>query len=152
MKLCTATITVLLVGLLEPCLSFPPAADAPLPLYGALYEGSHEGNANTYSKTDTDSRGLGTASMQAGLSGTGRLDGAVLTGGPDGNKAGGRYFGDLQGQGAMNADTQSFSTPTGSVSRTSTESALTGPSGRMSGGSFSGASSPLHLTPLTWRK
>nr|ABQ41215.1 male reproductive-related protein A [Macrobrachium rosenbergii] len=30
MKLCAATITVLLVGLLEPCLSFPPAADGPL--------------------------------------------------------------------------------------------------------------------------
>ncbi|XP_064081558.1 uncharacterized protein LOC135198075 [Macrobrachium nipponense] len=150
MKLCAATITVLLLGLLKPCLSFPPVADIPLPNtpsnYGALYEGSHEGNANTYSKTDTDSRGLGTASMQAGLSGTGRLDGAVLTGGPDGNKAGGRYFGDLQGQGAMKADTQSFSTPTGSVSTTSTRSSLTG-TGSFAGGSFAGSSSGLN-----WKK
>nr|ABQ41214.1 male reproductive-related protein A [Macrobrachium rosenbergii] len=90
MKLCAATITVLLVGLLEPCLSFPPAADAPFSnspnSFGALYEGSHEGDAYTLSETDTDSRGIGSAAMQGGLAGPGKLHGAVLTGGPGGNK------------------------------------------------------------------
>ncbi|XP_066959937.1 uncharacterized protein [Macrobrachium rosenbergii] len=91
--LCAATITVLLVGLLEPCLSFPPAADAPLSnspnSFGALYKGSHEGEAHTLAQTNTDSRGVGSSAMQAGLAGSGKLEGAVLTGGPGGNKAAG---------------------------------------------------------------
>nr|ABQ41219.1 male reproductive-related protein A [Macrobrachium rosenbergii] len=115
MKLCAATITVLLVGLLEPCLSFPPAADAPFSnnpnSFGALYKGSHEGDAYTYSQTNTDSRGIGSAA----------------------------YFGDLQGQGAMEADIQSYSTPTGSVSTTSTGNTLSARGGYIS--SISHASS-----------
>nr|ABQ41217.1 male reproductive-related protein A [Macrobrachium rosenbergii] len=143
MKLCAATITVLLVGLLEPCLSFPPAADAPLSnspnSFGAFYEGSHEGDAYTLSETDTDSRGIGSAAMQGGLAGPGKLHGAVLTGGPGGNKGYGTYFGELQGQGATKADTQSYSTPTGSVSTTSTDSRLSAGTGSISGGSLSSA-------------
>nr|ABQ41218.1 male reproductive-related protein A [Macrobrachium rosenbergii] len=143
MKLCAATIAVLLVGLLEPCLSFPPAADAPLSnspnSFGALYKGSHEGDAYTRSQTNTDSRGIGSAGMQGGLAGPGKLEGAVLTGGPGGNTAAGTYFGDLQGQGAMKADTQSYSTPTGSVSTAATESLLLG-TGSISGGSPAGES------------
>ncbi|XP_066959932.1 glycine-rich protein 1-like isoform X1 [Macrobrachium rosenbergii] len=150
MKLCAATITVLLVGLLEPCLSFPPAADAPLSnspnSFGALYKGSHEGEAHTLAQTNTDSRGVGSSAMQAGLAGSGKLEGAVLTGGPGGNKAAGTYFGDLQGQGSMTADTQSYSTPTGSVSRTSTRTGLSAGTGSISGGSLSSASG------FGWRK
>ncbi|XP_066959935.1 putative per-hexamer repeat protein 5 isoform X4 [Macrobrachium rosenbergii] len=122
--LCAATITVLLVGLLEPCLSFPPAADAPL-----------SNSPNSFG-----------APMQAGLAGSGKLEGAVLTGGPGGNKAAGTYFGDLQGQGSMTADTQSYSTPTGSVSRTSTRTGLSAGTGSISGGSLSSASG------FGWRK
>nr|ABQ41223.1 male reproductive-related protein A [Macrobrachium rosenbergii] len=150
MKLCAATITVLPVGLLEPCLSFPPAADAPLSSspnsFGAPYEGSHEGDAYTLSETDTDSRGIGSAAMQGGLAGPGKLHGAVLTGGPGGNTAAGTYFGDLQGQGAMTADTQTYSTPTGSVSTTFTRTGLSAGSGSISGGSLSSASE------LNWQK
>nr|ABQ41221.1 male reproductive-related protein A [Macrobrachium rosenbergii] len=148
--LCAATITVLLVGLLEPCLSFPPVADIPLPNtpgnYGALYKGSREGDAYILSRTDTDSRGTGSAAMQAGLAGSGKLEGAVLTGGPGGNTAAGTYFGGLQGQGAMTADTRSYSTPTGSVSTTSTRTGLSAGTGSISGGSLSSASE------LNWQK
>ncbi|XP_068222484.1 uncharacterized protein [Palaemon carinicauda] len=150
MKLSIISVAVLLVGLLEPSLCFPQVElkDNPLPnipnTYGAIYKGSHEGNANTYAETDTDSRGFGSSNMQAGLQGSGKLRGSVMTGGPEGNKAAGSYFGDMEGQGTMTADTQSISTDQGSYSRTATKGLLSG-TGKFSGGSSSGS------TGLSWK-
>ncbi|XP_068222485.1 uncharacterized protein [Palaemon carinicauda] len=152
MKLSIISVAMLLVGLLEPSLCFPQVElkDNPLPnipnTYGAIYKGSHEGDANTYAETDTDSRGFGSSNMQAGLQGPGKLRGSVMTGGPEGNKAAGSYFGDMEGQGTMTADTQSISTDQGSVSRTAARGLLTGSTGAISGGSSSGS------TGLSWRK
>ncbi|XP_071512514.1 uncharacterized protein [Panulirus ornatus] len=105
----------------------------------ATFSGDQEGYAQTKSNTVSDSRGITSADLEAGLLDSGRIRGLVSSVSDDGSMGSGGYEGYMAGQGGLWTNTQSLSDVAGgAVAQTHMKGLLQSP-GSFAGGVGSGS-------------